>query len=368
MFKLIESHFNRKNNLNRAVEISGAIGITLNIVLFIGKIIVGLMSGSIAIISDAINNLSDFLTSIIIVVGNKIAQKPADSHHPFGHGRYEYIVSFVVSIFIFLIGYELFRNSITKIINNDNVIYSNSYFIIICGAILIKVFITLFNRFLSKKYDSLILRGTYEDSRNDILVTFVSLLSLCFDRYFNFSLDGFLGLAISLLIFYTAFKLIRDTTDVLIGKSVVVRDEIKEYILSNQRILELHDLHIHQYGHEVMYGMCDVVVDENEELKSIHEVVDEIEEYLFNEYHIKFSIHIDPGNIIDDQINEFVMEVDTNLKIHDFKMDHQRKIICFDLLSSWSNDDIEDKKEKIIKKIENYYPEYEVKIYLDKDN
>lgn len=366
MLNKVNRIFNIKKS-NISLYISAFVGIFFNLILFLFKIIVGNLTNTMTLIADSFNNLSDSLNSILVFVGGYISSKPADKNHPYGHGRFEYIISLAISLIIFFISYELLKDSLTRIFNNEVLHYNNLTFIVLLLSFVLKLGLFILNRIFYKKYNLLIFKATYKDAFSDILITISIFVSILFNLFYNFNIDAFLSVIISLIIGFSAITLFLETVEILLGKSVDCQ-KIKDYILSFDRILEIHDLYIHQYGNDVMYGMCDVVVSQKESLIEIHELIDEIEFNILKKYNIRFSMHIDPQKPLDDRILEVINKIDSNLKVHDCRLLENEKYLSFDIMTGWEDKYIDKKKDKIIKELNKIFDNYKIEITIDREN
>lgn len=309
--------------------LSSLVGITCNIILFVTKLILGFVTNSIAITSDAFNNLSDSASCIVTLFGYKLAAKPADRDHPFGHGRIEYIVSFIIAVIILLVGFELFKSSADKLMNPEPIIFSWVVLISLVLSIAMKLWMSLFNRTLGKRINNSAMIATSKDSLNDVIATSATMVALVGSLFTNLPLDGAMGILVSIFVFISGIGIIRSTIDELIGQPIdqEVVDKIKNIVLSNPNILGIHDLIIHNYGPGNMIGSVHVEVNCNQDFLIIHDLVDEIERRIENELHIMMTIHMDPiqvDNVVVNKyhelVNETIASIDPKLSMHDFRV------------------------------------------------
>lgn len=309
--------------------LSSFVGIFCNICLFVIKFILGIVSNSIAITSDAFNNLSDCVSCIITFFGYRLASKPADKNHPFGHGRMEYIISIFISFLIFLVGVELLGNSWDKILHPQEINFSIVVLVIMICTVLVKVWMYLFNTKLGKKIDNMAMIATAKDSLNDVIATSVAILSLILSQYFSTLLDGIMGLFVSCFILYSGYGIVKDTIDELLGKPAdkEVVDELRKLIMSHDKIVGIHDLIIHNYGPGNSIGSCHVEVDSHEDFVEIHDLVDKIEKEVQDNLHIMMTLHMDPVDTRDEvtsyyrnKVIELIKAIDDKLSIHDFRI------------------------------------------------
>lgn len=276
--------------------LSGILGILCNLFLFGLKLSIGMVLNSIAIISDAFNNLSDMGTSVIAIFGVKMSNSLPDEEHPFGHGRIEYISSLIVSFIIIMVGIELFKVSINKIINPEKVIFNLMLILILVLSILVKIWMFSYNNYIGNKINSGINKATAVDSLNDVVATFAVIISMFVQNIVNAPIDGFVGVLVSLLIIYTGFNISKDTVNVLLGQSPSEEtvEKICSFIDYNENIVGIHDLRIHDYGPGRSIASVHVDILDSLELVYAHSIVDKIEKNIMNEMGIDIVIHIDP--------------------------------------------------------------------------
>ena len=271
-------------------------GIFLNLSLVAAKVVVGLLSGSIAVVADGLNNLMDASGSIITLAGFKIAEKKADKEHPFGHGRYEYVAGFVVAILVLAVGIELGKNGIKRIFNPEPVNLGPVVFIILILSILLKFWMAGFYRSLGRRIGSTALKAVSADNRNDTLATGAVLLSAIISRFAEINLDGWAGLGVAVFIIYNGISLIRETLSPLLGEAP--SNELVEYIaqkiLSYEYVMGIHDIIVHDYGPNRRYVSVHVEMPSNEDIMAIHAVIDEIEKSFLENDGIHLIIHHDP--------------------------------------------------------------------------
>jgi len=276
--------------------LSGVIGIVCNIFLFMLKITTGLFINSIAVISDAFNNLSDMGSSLVAILGVKLSNRPPDDEHPHGHGRYEYISSLVVSFIIFAVGLELLRNSFGKIMKPEEVTFNTISILILIISILIKLWMFSYNRYIGKTINSGINKATAQDSLNDAIATTAVVAGTLIGSFVRFPLDGIMGLIISALIMYTGFSIAKDSVDLLLGvcPDTELINSINSYVLGGKNIKGIHDLKVHDYGPGRISASIHAEVSEGANIVEIHSVIDEIEQKIKNELGVDIVIHMDP--------------------------------------------------------------------------
>lgn len=304
-------------------------GIVVNILLAISKYIAGALSGSISVTADAINNLSDAGSSIISLIGVKLSAKPADKDHPYGHGRVEYISALAVAFFVLLMGIELFKSSVDKIINPEPVTFNWFSLIILVLSILAKLWLGLFNRHLGKRINSAPMLAVMKDSFSDCLATGVALVSIVISAFSDINIDGYLGIIVAGFIFLAGFNIIKDTAADLLGKPAdkEFTAKIEEKILSYDKIVGVHDMIIHDYGPGRKFASAHAEVSSLDDIMEIHDIIDLAERDILNEYGIIISIHTDPIVTDDERINSLkemtigiVKEISDEMSIHDFRV------------------------------------------------
>lgn len=358
--------------------IAGLIGVGVNIALFAFKLIYGIKANSIAIQADAFNNLMDILSSVVVIVGFKLASKKADSEHPFGHGRLEYLSGLVVAFLILLTGVELAKSSYTRIITPEHIYSDISVYIMLVVSIFAKVFTFALNRHLGKKISSPTLIANSKDSLSDVFATSAVLLSVIVFDLSGTLVDGYMGLIVSLLILYSGYQAARDTINPLIGDSSMndIKHEIEAFMLEDSHIRSVHDTIIHNYGHENSMITSHVVVDSKSDLVEIHDVVDKIERVIKQKWGLEATIHIDPDVVDDDEhrrvlalVNGVVKNYDASLTIHDFRVKHLPNLykIFFDMDVSYKYKKSDETiKNEVIADIKSVLDE-DCTVYMDID-
>ncbi|MEI3093030.1 MAG: cation diffusion facilitator family transporter [Oscillospiraceae bacterium] len=292
--------------------LSGIVGILCNFFLFLGKVIIGTLSGSVSITADAMNNLSDAASSIVTLVGFKLAEQPADAEHPYGHARFEYLSGLVVSAMIVIIGFELAKTSVGKILSPVPVVFSAPLAAVLVLSIAVKLWLCLFNRTLGRKINSTTLLATSEDSRNDIITTAAVLLAAVIEAVSGLSIDGFVGLAVSLFILYSGAKLAKETISPLLGEaaSPELQSRIVDYISAQPKVLGYHDLMVHDYGPGQRFATIHVEMDCKEDPMQCHELIDDMERECLKSHNIHLVIHYDPVVTDDPELTRLHILVD----------------------------------------------------------
>lgn len=336
MFPLIKKTFIKHHTQLQLPEVryaygktAGAIGIVTNLLLFAAKIAVGILSGSITVVADAINNLSDAGSSIITLLGFKISAKPADEEHPFGHARFEYVSGLIVAFIVVAIGLMLGKSSVEKIIAPTPLSFSAVTFLVLGAAILTKLFLALLYYDFGKAISSDALKASAADSRNDVIAT-CSVLVAGFIYYFSgLNLDGYMGVAVSLFILISGIKLVKETVDPLLGTppSKDLVKEIKEKLLAYDGVLGIHDLMLHSYGATQIFASVHVEVDAEVDALISHDLVDNIEREVFAALNVHLSVHTDPvaannpeSDRLQAKVTQTLLALNPNLSLHDFRM------------------------------------------------
>lgn len=309
--------------------LSGAVGIVCNLLLTGAKFLIGSLTNSIAITADAVNNLSDAGSSAVTLFSFKAANRPADDEHPFGHGRLEYIAALGVAFLILMMGLELVRSSIDKIMHPEALSFSVPALIVLLLSIGVKIWMALFNRGLGKRIDSPAVGAVVMDSISDTAATAVSMLALILSKFTALPLDGYLGVVVALFIFYTGIQIVRDTVGSLLGQAPDPKlvKALETEILAFDGVVGVHDLIVHDYGPNRIFASAHAEVPANENVMKSHDTIDLIEREIKKKFHLDIVIHMDPIVVDDEHINrlrmqvlEIVRGVDPRFSIHDFRM------------------------------------------------
>ena len=324
--------------------LAGVVGVFCNIILFIVKFVAGLLTSSISIMADAFNNLSDMGSSLVTIFGFKLASKPADPDHPYGHGRFEYISAFIVSGLILVMAFELIKGSIEKIIHPIKPMLGVLPIIILSVSILLKLWMYFFNRKLGKKIDSSALTAAAQDSLNDAITTSAILLSVIIIMVTGINIDAYIGVAISVYIFWAGFKTAKETIDPLLGQPIDKKtaDELESEIMSFDGFLGVHDLMAHNYGPGRCFASVHVEVPASTDIVKCHEQIDICEKQVFEKTGVLLTIHMDPVETDNEKLNtakELISEkirlIHPRLTIHDFRMtpkSDERTNLIFDVV------------------------------------
>jgi len=362
--------------------LGGIIGILMNLLLFGIKVTIGIFSNSIAVIADAFNNLSDVGSSVITIFGFKLASKPADREHPFGHGRIEYISGLIVAFIVMIVGFQFILSSIERIKNPTPVNFSLIPFLLILVSILFKVWLSSFYGYVGKAIDSSALKASSVDALSDVISSSTVALSLLLSNFFSFPLDGYMGIVVSLIILYAGYNLVKDTLNPLLGmapdKELV--ESIQKSVLSYDNICGVHDLMIHNYGPGRIIASIHAEVPCNISIVKIHEIIDKAEKEVSKELDIYLVIHMDPINtnsedVLNDRniLDEVLKNFPIIKSIHDFRVvgEGEIKNLIFDAVIDVSHHLSKDDEHKLIKDIDNsikkIHSKYNVIITIDKD-
>ncbi len=309
--------------------LSSFVGIICNIFLFCAKYLLGTFSNSISIVSDAFNNLTDSAGCIVTLLGYKMSSKPADKDHPFGHGRMEYLSTLTIAIIILMVGFELLKNSFSKIIHPDELRFSIITIISLILSVCLKLWMSFFNNKLGKKINSGVLIATSKDSKTDAVATSATIIAIITSLFTKFPVDGVIGILVSIFIMKSGYDIIKDTIDDLLGKPAdpELVKSIKEYIQQSDKIIGIHDLIIHNYGPGNMIASCHAEVRSDEDFIAVHDSIDIIEREIYSKLNILMTIHMDPVEVDNELVNkcksrilEIVETIDDSLCIHDFRI------------------------------------------------
>ncbi len=352
--------------------VASIFGIITNIVLFIGKLFAGLISGSITIVSDAINNLTDSGSSAISLIGFKLSAKPADKDHPFGHARYEYITGLLVAVVILIIGVFLCKESIEKIITPTDVLADTLVYVILSVAVVMKFFQFLLYRNFAKTINSDTLMANAVDSRNDTIITCATLITTIVMATTGLNIDGYVGLALAIFVLFSGIKLFAEIINPLLGSAPDKEfvKKVKDKILSYNGILGMHELLLHSYGQDNYYGSVHVEVSADGDALEIHEIVDDIEKDVWEEFGLRLVVHTDPIEnnnkevvALRNKLQKCIKELDEKLSIHDFRMvkGKQHTNLVFDIEEPF---DINYSKEKIEEHLNNHFQNGKMKYYF----
>ena len=306
------------------------VGIFCNVFLCVIKVVSGMMIHSVSIISDGFNNLSDCLTCLITLVGYKVANKPADEEHPYGHGRMEYLVSFISCIIIFVVIFELFKESVLKIIHPNVIVFNNVLFLLLLSSILVKIWMSFFNKKLGNLLNNLAMKTASQDAKNDVFTTLLSIIAMVLScAYPNIPFDGIAGVLLSTFLFYSAYGMTKEITGAILGNPIEasVAKEIEQELLSHPDIKGVHDLMIHDYGPNTHYGSAHCEMDSDMDFMKAHEIVDKAERNILTKYQVQMALHMDPlekdtprSLACKKIILDTLKEIDQDCSMHDLRI------------------------------------------------
>ena len=343
-----------------AGRLSGIVGIVCNLLLFAGKLLVGTLSGSVSITADAMNNLSDASSSLVTLIGFKLAEKPADEDHPYGHARFEYLSGLAVAAIIVVIGFELAKTSVGKILNPTAVTLSAPMVAVLIGSILAKLWLAFFNTKLGRYIGSPTLMAAAADSRNDVIATGAVLAAAVIEGISGWKIDGIIGLGVALFILYSGAMLAKETISPLLGEtaSPELQQQIVEIIGQEPAVLGFHDLMVHDYGPGQRFGSLHVEMDRTKDTLLCHEIIDELERACLKELGVHLVIHYDPVVVGDAELDAAkglaqaaLTEIDSRLTLHDFRMVKGPSItnLIFDITLPF---DMADRQKEIRQRLE----------------
>lgn len=350
-------------------KLSGIVGIFCNLLLFAGKVTIGLLSGSVSIQADAFNNLSDASSSVISLLGFKMASRPADQEHPYGHARYEYLSGLFVALFVLVVGVELFMSSLDKILHPVEVDFSLWVVLVLVFSIVLKFWMMFFNYRMGKKISSGALLATSADSRNDVISTTAVLIAAIISHFTSLNLDGWMGIAVALFILLSGLGLVKDTVDPLLGRAPdpeVVR-LIEKKIMSYDGVLGMHDLMVHDYGPGRQFVSAHVEMPYKADIFESHEILDTIErDFLKDGY--RLVLHLDPVVTDDEHLTEvkgvlvsIIEGIDKRYRFHDLRMvpGKNRTNLVFDLVvPAGGKLDEAALKKRIREEVTKRYPDH----------
>ncbi len=354
---------NEKDRLSLGV-MSGVVGIILNIILSVFKVIFGALTKSISIVADGVNNIFDAVSSIISLIGFKISGKPADDEHPFGHGRVEYISALTLAFFILLMGFELIKSSIDKFTNPEAVIFSTPAVIVLVFSILAKIWLAFFNKKIGKLMNSVTVDAVVTDSIGDIAATTCSLIALVASKFTDLPIDAAMGIIVALVVIYAGIGIIRDTMGPLLGeppeKEIV--EKLEKTVLSYDGVVGIHDLVLHSYGHSRIIGSVHAEVPADRDLLESHDLIDTIEREIRQNLGIEISIHMDPVLVNDERtmhykemVSGLITQISPDITMHDFRVvdGPTHTNLIFDLVlprkSKMTEQELKDKVDSMVK-------------------
>ncbi|MDR1771668.1 MAG: cation diffusion facilitator family transporter [Hungatella sp.] len=340
------------------------VGICCNVLLFGAKLFVGMLVGSISVMADAFNNLSDAASSVVGFVGVKMAGKPADEDHPFGHGRVEYIAAFIVAFLVIQVGFSFLKTSIGKIIHPEEMTFKAVSVVILLLSVCVKLWMALFNNTLGKRIQSAVMKATAADSLGDVITTSATILSILVYGIWGLNIDGIIGIVVSVIVMWAGVKIAKDTLTPLIGEPIDPKlyGEITEFVESYDGIIGSHDLIVHNYGPSRSMASIHAEVPNDVDIEVSHEIIDTIEREAVRRFGIFLVIHMDPVETKDSRVMEFgnmlkqvLEEIDSRISFHDFRMIEGKNQInlIFDLVvpREYDREKKDWLKEEVTKKV-----------------
>ena len=359
--------------------LAGVVGICCNLLLFAVKIAVGILTGSISVMADAFNNLSDAASSIVGFVGVKMAQKPADEHHPFGHGRIEYIAAFIVAFIVIEVGFSLLKTSVGKLLHPEELTFGLFSLVILVLSVAVKLWMALFNRKLGQRIHSKVLTATSADSLGDVAATSATILSMAVFGIWHVNIDGLVGVVVSVLVIIAGFNIAKDTLEPLIGEPIdpEVYQQITDFVNQYEGIMGSHDLIVHNYGPGRSMASIHAEVPSDVDIEVSHEVVDRIEREAAKKLGIFLVIHMDPVEVRDDRVTNVRMkvtdvlkEIDDRLTLHDFRLvDGEQQInLIFDVVVpfAYQGAELKQLKEDISERVSLLDTRYQCVMTMEK--
>ncbi len=342
LLRLFVTEMDTPDGRARVGSLAGAVGIVCNLLLFLGKVLAGWLSGSVAIAADGFNNLSDAAASIVTLLGFRFSRKPADAHHPYGHARAEYLSGLCVAVLILFIGVELGKTSVSKIFSPAAVEFSAVTFWVLAGSIAMKLWMSLFVGKLGKLIGSGTLAATAADSRNDVIATAAVLVSCLAGHFFHIAIDGWTGLCVAAFILWSGYGIARETMSALLGEQAdgELVEKLMAMVLRHEGILGIHDLLIHDYGPGRCFASAHVELSAEEDPLVCHEIIDHLECDALRELNVHLVIHHDPVAVNDAEwgrlrsgVEAVAAEVDGRLSVHSFRLVRGRGMprLVFDL-------------------------------------
>lgn len=359
---------------NKVIVRTSSLGIIVNIVLVIFKMIIGLLANSIAIILDAVNNLTDVLSSVITIVGTKLSTKAPDKKHPYGHGRIEYFTSIIISVIVLFAGITAIKESVTKIINPGETDYSIISFVIIFVAVITKFVLGKYVKSVGKKYNSQSLVASGQDAFMDSILSFSTLVAGIANYIWKFSLEGYLGVIIGIFIVKSAIEILKEAVDLILGLRADgdLTKKLKEKMNSFKEVQGVYDLNLHNYGPASIIASAHIQVRNDMTAEEIHILTREIEYLIYQEFGIILTIGIyaanDKGEFgeIKKALTEILKEYKNVLQVHGFYVDKADNVY-FDLIIDFETENREEVKNEIVEKLKEKYPKYNYNVILDQD-
>lgn len=359
-------------------KLAGVTGIAANVILFFGKVLAGVLSGSVAMVADAFNNLSDAGSSIVTLVGFRLSAAPPDKKHPFGHGRMEYLSALTVAALIMLAGVELASSAVDKILHPTPTEFSWVSAVILLASIDIKAWLAGFNKTIGRRIGSEALAASAADSRNDVICTAVVLASSLVSLFTDVAVDGWVGVAVALFVIWSGFSIMRETVSPLLGEAPDPQlvSEIRERVLAQDGIVGVHDLIVHNYGPGRCIVSLHAEVPSHGDILRSHEIIDTVERRLSEELNLIACIHMDPVDTEDSRVADLrvltetvVQDIDPSLSLHDFRVvfGEQRTNVIFDVVVPYTFAQVDTLQEEIQRRLRVADPHLFAIITVDRE-
>ena len=324
-------------------RVAGMVGIICNLLLSVMKFIIGTITHSVSITADATNNMTDAGSSIVTLVGFRLSEKPADEDHPYGHARIEYITGLIISFLTLIIGYDILKTSVSKILHPEDIAFSWTAVIILFVSIFVKLWLSLFNKSLGKRIKSKALEATAADSRNDVVATAAVLAATLISHFTSLNLDGYMGVIVAIFIIISGIGLVKETVSPLLGQapSKEMFEMIEKNILSYENVLGVHDLMVHSYGPGSYFASAHIEMDARIDVLTCHDVMDTIERDFLREHNIHIVVHLDPTvldceetNELKEVVRQILFHIDPIITFHDFRVVYGEtaKNVLFDVV------------------------------------
>lgn len=358
--------------------LASIVGVVCNVLLFLVKILIGLTIQSISVMADAFNNLSDAASSVIGLVGAKIAARPADKEHPFGHGRAEYISAFIIAFLILQVGFSCLKTSVSKVIRPEEVTFNWFLIGILLLSVLVKLWLSIFNKNLGNKINSGVLKATAADALGDVLITTATIISLLISRVTGILVDGYMGVIVSVFVLIAGYKIGKETLEPLLGKPVEkeIYEKITQKVESYEGIIGSHDLIVHNYGPNHIMATIHAEVSNDSNMEVAHEIIDRIEREVLRDMGIFLVIHMDPVETsnafvlsVKEQVTRIIDKLEPEGDIHDFRLVNGESSInlIFDLVVPYSYTAKNESEimESIKKEMKKINPKYECIITIE---
>ena len=359
--------------------LASIVGICCNLLLFASKLFIGVLVNSVSVMADAFNNLSDAASSIISFIGVKMAGKPADAEHPFGHGRIEYIAALIVSFLVIEVGFTFFKSSISKILHPEEISFDLVPFVILILSILVKLWMAFFNNKLGKRIDSKVMLATAADSLGDVITTSATVLSIIICHFTSINVDAIAGLIVSAIVIWSGISIAKDTLEPLIGERVPAElyQKITDIVESYDGIVGTHDLIVHNYGPNRSMATIHAEVPNDINIEVSHEIIDKIERDVKKDLNILLVIHMDPVEMRDEEVlslrektSRIVHALDPKLNFHDFRVlkENEQRNLIFDLVipDSYSEKDANRVMHQLVSLLHEMDENVECIITLDR--